>query len=203
MEYDFNNIYDFQYSNSDDIEKLAKIIKTIDEEELKIILLALFHSAEKDTGFMEDYGKVLCLICCCLPDVEENYMVLKSPIERKLYIALKMLLFLNNKSAGVYLKHIFVFDDYTYRADLFVDYWSGKGLIIECDGHFYHKNTPHQAVKDNEQDYSFKINGYDVLRFNGTQINKNPLKCATDILDFLNERDKNIQVFYKEGKDNG
>ncbi len=58
-------------------------------------------------------------------------------------------------------------------------------LIIECDGHEFHEKTKEQVEHDNLRDYKLRIAGYDVLHFSGSQINKDPLKCAEDIWNYI------------------
>lgn len=58
-------------------------------------------------------------------------------------------------------------------------------LVIECDGHDYHKATKKQVKRDNERDLRLKRAGYDVLHFSGTQICENPWKCAEDTIEYI------------------
>lgn len=53
-----------------------------------------------------------------------------------------------------------------------------KKLIIECDGHEFHKITKEQVEHDNDRDFDLKETGYDILHFSGSQLYKSPLKCA-------------------------
>lgn len=179
-----------------EIDNLVDLIKNIDKEELRIILFSILCSSNKDTELQGDYSSVEGMLAM-YSDIKSDYFTLISPIEKKLYIALKSLVFIKGKTICVKSKCNFIFENRRYTADLFVDYMGDKGLIIECDGHFYHRNTPKQVTNDNEKDYAFKINGYDILRFNGTQINKDPLKCAMDIFDFLEHKSEKTQVFWR------
>jgi very-short-patch-repair endonuclease len=58
-------------------------------------------------------------------------------------------------------------------------------LIIECDGHEFHKATKEQIKHDNERDYDLKMAGYDVLHYSGSQIFNDPIKCANEIYDYI------------------
>ena len=51
-------------------------------------------------------------------------------------------------------------------------------LVIECDGHEYHKLTKEQVENDNNRDFDIKQSGYDILHFSGSQIYKAPIACA-------------------------
>ena len=58
-------------------------------------------------------------------------------------------------------------------------------LVIECDGHDYHETTKEQVEKRNVRDMELKKAGYDVLHYSGSQIFKNPYKCAKEITEYI------------------
>lgn len=58
-------------------------------------------------------------------------------------------------------------------------------LAIECDGYEFHQKTKEQVQKDNEREFALKMAGYDVIRFSGTQIYKEPLKCAINTYNYI------------------
>ncbi len=76
-----------------------------------------------------------------------------------------------------------------YKADFFVDFlaYGGKRVfgVIECDGHDYHERTKSQAQHDKARDRYFQSLGITVLRYTGSEIYKDPLKCALDALNIL------------------
>lgn len=85
-------------------------------------------------------------------------------------------------------------DEKKYRVDFLFDteensdfYWfeNELKLVIECDGHDYHKTTKAQVKKDNERDCDLKMSGYDVLHFSGSQIYNEPWKCAERVYDYI------------------
>lgn len=57
-------------------------------------------------------------------------------------------------------------------------------LIIECDGYEYH-STKEQIKKDNERTLLLKKEGYDILRFSGSQLYEKPIECAQDVYDYI------------------
>jgi very-short-patch-repair endonuclease len=57
-------------------------------------------------------------------------------------------------------------------------------LAIECDGFDYH-STKTQMEKDNERELDLKMAGFDVIRFSGSQIVKDPLKCAMETYEYI------------------
>ena len=61
-------------------------------------------------------------------------------------------------------------------------------LIVECDGHDYHDRTKEQASKDRERDRELKKLGYEVFRYTGSDIWKNPMLCASEAIQVLIER---------------
>ena len=69
-------------------------------------------------------------------------------------------------------------------------------LDIECDGHEFHEKTKEQVTHDNEREYELKMQGYDVLRFSGSQIYNQPLSCATQTLDYITQK---IGEYQNEG----
>lgn len=72
-------------------------------------------------------------------------------------------------------------------------------LIVECDGHEFHKKTKEQIAHDNQRDLDLKSAGYDILHFSGSQIYRDPYKCAKDTIDYLISK---IGSFYFVGVGN-
>lgn len=60
-----------------------------------------------------------------------------------------------------------------------------EALIVECDGHNFHDRTPEQASRDRERDRELTASGYRVFRFTGTDLNRRPIECATEIVEFI------------------
>lgn len=58
-------------------------------------------------------------------------------------------------------------------------------LVIECDGHDYHEITKEQVERRNVRDMDLKMAGYDVLHYSGSQIFRNPKKCAKEITEYI------------------
>ena len=85
-----------------------------------------------------------------------------------------------------YIDFTFLADDYLTHL-IFSDKLKNNNfkLAIECDGYEFHQKTKEQVQKDNEREYDLKMAGYEVLRFSGTQIYNNPLKCAEDTYNYI------------------
>lgn len=88
-----------------------------------------------------------------------------------------------------------------YRVDFFVtltrEYategdktaWYGARVIVECDGHDFHEKTKEQAARDKERDRFLQtVAGHTVLHFTGSEIWKDVFKCATEVVDCLEEK---------------
>lgn len=57
-------------------------------------------------------------------------------------------------------------------------------LIVECDGFQFH-NSKHSFENDRKRDRLLKMNGYDVIRYSGSEICRNPASVSQDLYDFL------------------
>lgn len=71
-----------------------------------------------------------------------------------------------------------------YVVDFIVDDTTNK-IIIECDGHQFHEKTAYQVQHDKSRDRELQKAGFKVLRFTGSEITRNPLQCALDVLRFF------------------
>lgn len=74
-----------------------------------------------------------------------------------------------------------------YRADFFVDFaepiCGGRVFgAIECDGHDYHERTKEQAAHDKARDRYFQGLGLIVLRYTGSEIWRDAIKCASEAM---------------------
>jgi hypothetical protein len=59
-----------------------------------------------------------------------------------------------------------------------------RKLIVECDGHDFHERTKEQAAKDRARDREAQTNGYEIFRFTGSELWKDPMACAKQVLDW-------------------
>lgn len=124
-----------------------------------------------------------------------DYTACQSPIEKILYAAIDIAYAIRSGEFGTWFFDLTpqyeIVENRRYRADFLLSLMLSNEMceefyyiIIECDGHDFHHKTKEQVERDNERDMRIKMFGYDVLRFSGSQIYKNPMKCANDILDF-------------------
>lgn len=61
-----------------------------------------------------------------------------------------------------------------------------RKLIVECDGHDFHERTKGQAAKDRSRDRWAQANGYEIFRFTGSEIWRDPMGCAGQIVNWAN-----------------
>lgn len=61
-------------------------------------------------------------------------------------------------------------------------------LIVECDGHDFHERTKEQATRDRERDRSAQMAGTEIFRFTGSELWRNPLGCAEQVIAWANKR---------------
>lgn len=62
-------------------------------------------------------------------------------------------------------------------------------IVVECDGHDFHERTKEQAAKDKSRDRALQTAGYKVFRYTGSEIWANPVKCATEVANCLEQWD--------------
>lgn len=160
-------------------------------ERAKEILFALLQKLAREKDI-----KILEIINHGMGD----YMICKSPIEKILYVSFDIVYALRMDEFPLLLDVTpqceIKDDEHIYHADFCINCVDSEiteakhEIIIECDGHEFHQKTKEQVRRDNEREMHMKMLGYDVLRFSGSQIFNDPIKCANDILDFALTRIK-------------
>lgn len=149
----------------------------------------------KELIFM--YNRNIDSTCSFLDYFYFNDDILKlSPIEQILEIAFMIYDFYIGSVNGIFTerklqKEIYV-NNKKYIADFYLDFIVKdmdicklkKPLIIECDGFEYHANKK-QVNYDYERETNLKLQGYDIIRFTGTQIYNEPLECVEKICNYL------------------
>lgn len=121
----------------------------------------------------------------------------ESPIEEILYIALEKVNKNNNLNIYIFPQtEIKCKNGNNYRTDfaIFYDEWVNPdikeefALAIECDGYEFHQKTKKQVERDNKREYDLKMNGWEILRFSGSEIYNNPMECADKIIKYVIEK---------------
>lgn len=72
--------------------------------------------------------------------------------------------------------------DNEYRLDGHLYDFKVEGILIECDGNYWH-NYPDGTKKDEEKDKIAERNGYEILRFWGSEIKENTDDVEEKILE--------------------
>lgn len=124
----------------------------------------------------------------------------QSPIERYLIIAVKAVSwYLNHiklnavqstpENLDVFNERLILFWPQApvgeYRADFLFYRKEGSqlgSLIVECDGHEFHERTKEQAARDRKRDRYMQDLGLKVYRFTGSEIYRDPTRCAIQVL---------------------
>lgn len=78
-------------------------------------------------------------------------------------------------------------DNRTIRTDMciFSPKYKDLRLVVECDGYIYHSNKD-SFRRDRIRDRKLKENGFDVLRFSGSEIYTNPVRSSYDLFCHIN-----------------
>jgi len=66
-----------------------------------------------------------------------------------------------------------------YRADILIE-MAGRKLVVECDGDAFH-SSPEQIAHDRRRDRYCASQGMAVMRFSGSEINRDPRGCAIEV----------------------
>ncbi|WP_315833926.1 DUF559 domain-containing protein [Bradyrhizobium prioriisuperbiae] len=59
-----------------------------------------------------------------------------------------------------------------------------RKLIVECDGHDFHERTKEQASKDRGRDREAQTSGFEIFRFTGSELWRDPMGCAKQVMDW-------------------
>ncbi len=135
-----------------------------------------------------------------LDDALEELKYCESPIEKILYLELRIMTFFHPKVKDdkIYIELNPQTTIENYRVDIFIvactlEYFDGeehptefvKELIVECDGHDFHEKTKEQVAKNNNRDFELKNMGYDILHFSGSEVYNDPILCAKKVYDYI------------------
>lgn len=61
-------------------------------------------------------------------------------------------------------------------------------VVVECDGHNFHERTKEQAAKDRKRDRVLQEMGFNVFRFTGSELWRDPMGCAEQVAQFLSKK---------------
>lgn len=119
---------------------------------------------------------------------EFDYSECKSAIETIFFFAWDLVMTKNNH-LGIYANPQYEINTNNRRfyADFMIiseGYENEVEIIVECDGYDYH-SSKEQIKRDNERDMILKTAGYDVVRFTGSQIFNDPIKCVEETINLI------------------
>lgn len=84
-----------------------------------------------------------------------------------------------------------------YRVDFLIPvYYKNQGginFVIECDGHEFHQKTKKQVEADNKRQRDLQEEGYEIIRFSGTEIYHKPYQCAVTVKNIILSKCKYIK----------
>lgn len=109
----------------------------------------------------------------------------ESPIEQMFCVALIEAIHVHECHIAINMQKELVLEGSKIRVDfLLVPYTEDDcpQIVIECDGHDYHERTKEQAAKDRSRDRLLRRNGYEVMRFTGSEIYQKPYRCASEVI---------------------
>lgn len=170
------------------VRNMVKGFNSLPDRAKEIMFASMNRLAMLDDNSLKTYWYIIM----------GDYLDCESPIEKILYVAMDFVYILREKEFENWNFMVFPQAEVehkskTYRVDFMVSMEKyedkiqdviQKDIVVECDGHEFHQKTKEQVKHDNEREMQIKLAGYDVLRFSGTQIYENPMKCANDIIDY-------------------
>jgi len=105
----------------------------------------------------------------------------QSPIERKLVMGLAQTVLCHTcEEHEIHAQYKIG----SYRADVAI-ISHGHKIVIEADGHEFHERTKEQAQHDKQRDREMQTLGWRVMRFTGSEVWKDPVGCAVQVLNLL------------------
>lgn len=139
------------------------------------------------------YTKLDCENSCIL---QESLIGCESPIEQLLSLYLANLnISFNDWNPFIEVspisnnQEIVCKNGKKYRLDFYfiVNYKNqgAKCFGIECDGHEFHQKTKEQVQYDNQRQRDLQNEGIEIIRFSGSEIWKNPFKCANEVKNII------------------
>ena len=82
-----------------------------------------------------------------------------------------------------------------YRVDFFIKYtkdWKKfnkkESVIVELDSYLWHGSTPEQFTKEKKRERDLVSEGYEIIRFSGREVYRNPEKCVNEVMNYMEEK---------------
>ncbi|MFD1066657.1 endonuclease domain-containing protein [Oceanobacillus locisalsi] len=124
----------------------------------------------------------------CDSPIEQLLGVHLMEVEQHLYMELPTLK--NFKSLHTIPQKEIETDGGKYRLDFLIEcamHDKTYNFAIECDGHNFHEKTKEQAAKDKSRERSLMKEGIIMMRFTGSEIWKDPSKCAAEVIKIISK----------------
>jgi very-short-patch-repair endonuclease len=150
-------------------------------------LLALSHlfwihdqKIETTPDFTMDWTKFL-----------RDFSAAESPIEQRLFVHLSCAL--SGKTFCDLVPQVKIDRfraDFVVTSERFDDakLFSPIRILIEADGHDFHERTKEQAARDKARDRALVADGWQVLRFTGSEIWNRPGECAGEVVAIISAK---------------
>lgn len=160
-----------------------RLLKNSDDLLLRLLEEACFRAGH-DTDYESPIEQIMASAMCALIAVDHSQIGFVCDRREINHKAARE--FVNAQPLWAYVFPQTVIGQ--YRADFFIAYRRGLnavgGIVVECDGHEFHEKTKQQVARDKARDRALQTEGYRVFRFTGSEIWRNPIACAAEVLDF-------------------
>lgn len=171
----------------DEVQRIAKDFRELPEKAQEVwfqfCLGSMMQDKYENMGFLVENTFIHEIHKCCI-----------SPIEQIYYFTYTLMDYDVNEgkrpSMAILPQHKVEANGNIYYLDFYFDaktcgYGVDYKLAIECDGHDFHEKSKKQVAHDNERALNLKMAGYDILRFSGSQIYKEPFKCVLQTMNYI------------------
>lgn len=142
--------------------------------------------AVKLKAYLNDY---LYVLAYCESPIERLFAVQMVPMFRQSYVS-----YIYQVADFEAQSTLVMESEKEYRVDFLVrladPILKQMNFVIECDGHDFHEKTKEQVRKDKARERELQMNGYIVIRFSGSEIHNNALKCSLEALKITEEFSK-------------
>ena len=163
------------------IDRLAKILKGCTRSQIKTYLVQCIKLNEEPADSRK-IGSVLDSVIFEMRtrgmDEEDIRKELRtnSPIESMVEKELRILDLPYRRQIGIG----------RYTVDFLIES-KGKKVVLECNGHNYHRYSYAQIKRDRKRDKFLESEGFFVLRYSGSRIHSNPATPAKHVKKILEE----------------
>lgn len=156
------------------------------KEDLEALIEANSNNGDWATKRATQYIAAEIFTMNYLEEKKDIGIVGDTPIERLYYHAFRYVCEKENISLYLYQQAEIKVGDKTYRVDfvLYGDILKDKKVVVECDGHEWH-SSKQQIAYDNQRERDIENEGIIVIRFSGTEIFSDEIKCVYETLKRL------------------